>query len=303
MAQRRMFSIKIIDTDFFCDMPISARLLYFELCMRADDDGFISNPKKICRIVGCSDDDLKILRVKNFLIFFENGICVVTHWKIHNYIQKDRYTITIYLNELKQLKISDNNQYEYVGNTTCIQDAYKMDTECIQDVSTLDTQVRLGKDSLVKISLDNIIISKNEEKKISKEIEIYNFWEEMTNKKYNTNTDVYKARIEFISKALKKYDKQSLLDLIEFKVTSPYTQNTDLSAILSPMYLANNLINMNIWLEKGKKHVENKNNFSKNRNKETIEVLHNCNSQFTESKNFDLKDFKRLKERSNNEQL
>ena len=133
MPERRMFAKTIIDSDAFLDMPTSTQSLYFHLAMRADDDGFINNPKKIQRMIGCSDDDLKLLIAKRFIIPFENGIVVIKHWKIHNYIQKDRYKPTIYQEERKKLKVKDNGGYGL------------LDTECIQDVSSLETQVRLGK--------------------------------------------------------------------------------------------------------------------------------------------------------------
>ena len=136
MAERRMFSKKIIDTDAFLDMPLSTRLLYYDLAMRADDDGFISSPKKITRMIGCSEDDLKLLIVKQFIIPFESGVCVIKDWRIHNYIQKDRYHGTQYVIEKSQLKINENGSY-----TKCIQDASKMDTE-------VRLEIELGKDSL-----------------------------------------------------------------------------------------------------------------------------------------------------------
>lgn len=134
MAERRMFAKTIIDSDAFLDMPLSAQALYFHLSMRADDDGFINNPKKIQRMVGASDDDCKLLIIKRFIIAFESGVIVIKHWKIHNYIQKDRYKPTIYQEERSQLLIKENKSY----------------TDCLQDVSTLETQDRLelGKDSL-----------------------------------------------------------------------------------------------------------------------------------------------------------
>jgi len=128
-----MFAKTIIDSDAFLDMPTSTQSLYFHLAMRADDDGFINNPKKIRRMIGCSDDDLKLLIAKRFIIPFENGIVVIKHWKIHNYIQKDRYKPTIYQEEKEKLKVKDNGGYGL------------LDTKCIQDVSSLETQVRLGK--------------------------------------------------------------------------------------------------------------------------------------------------------------
>ena len=119
MAKRRMFSLDIIDTDLFLEMPQSSRLLYYELCMRADDDGFVSSPKKIQKMVGCNEDDFKVLISKKFLIPFDTGVVVIRHWKIHNYIQKDRYKETIYLDEKKQLNQEKNGLY-----TKCIQDGY-----------------------------------------------------------------------------------------------------------------------------------------------------------------------------------
>ncbi|KWT48054.1 DNA replication protein [Lactococcus lactis] len=129
MAQRRMFSKKIVETDFFMEMSPTAKLLYFYLNMSADDDGFVGNPKTIKLISGATDDDLKILIAKQFIIPFESGVVVIKDWKIHNYIQKDRYNQTQYLDEKKQLLVEENGTY----------------TKCIQDVSSLDTQVRLGK--------------------------------------------------------------------------------------------------------------------------------------------------------------
>lgn len=132
MAERRMFAKTIIDSDAFLDMPLSTQSLYFHLSMRADDDGFINNPKKIQRMIGASDDDLRLLVAKRFIIPFDSGIVVIKHWRIHNYIQKDRYKETVYKDEKALLSLKENN-------------AYTLDTGCIQDVSRVDTQVRLGK--------------------------------------------------------------------------------------------------------------------------------------------------------------
>lgn len=129
MAERRMFAKTIIDSDAFLDMPLSSQSLYFHLSMRADDDGFINNPKKIQRMIGASDDDAKLLKAKNFILSFETGVIVIKHWRVHNYIQKDRYKPTVYEEEKSELAIKNNN-------------VYTMDTECIQDGST--GKVRLG---------------------------------------------------------------------------------------------------------------------------------------------------------------
>ena len=111
MADRRMFAKTIIDSDAFLDMPLSSQSLYFHLSMRADDDGFLNNPKKVQRMIGASDDDLKLLIAKKFLIPFESGVVVIKHWRIHNYIQKDRYKPTVYADEKAQLRLKDNKAY------------------------------------------------------------------------------------------------------------------------------------------------------------------------------------------------
>ena len=111
MAERRMFAKTIIDSDAFLDMPLSAQCLYFHLSMRADDEGFLNNHKKIQRMIGASDDDLKILLAKNFIIAFESGVIVIKHWKIHNYIRADRLTKTNDEEERKMLSIKDNGSY------------------------------------------------------------------------------------------------------------------------------------------------------------------------------------------------
>lgn len=92
MAKRRMFSLDVVDTDSFLDLPASSQSLYFHLGMRADDDGFVSSPKRITAMVGAAGDDLKLLIAKGFVIPFESGVCVIRDWRVNNYIQRDRYT-------------------------------------------------------------------------------------------------------------------------------------------------------------------------------------------------------------------
>lgn len=145
MAERRMFSKVVIDSDTFLDMPLSAQALYFHLSMRADDDGFVNNPKRIQAYVGASADDLKILLAKHFLIPFESGVVVIKHWKVHNYIQKDRYKETYYQTEKALLEETPKTK-EYTRkpnlDTNCIQTVSNLDTNCIQTGCKLDTQVR-----------------------------------------------------------------------------------------------------------------------------------------------------------------
>lgn len=111
MARKRMFDIEIVDTDLFLEMPQSTQNLYFHLGMRADDDGFISNPKKIIRTIGANEDDLKLLITKKFIIPFETGVIVIRHWKINNYLRADRYTETIYKDEKRLLTEDENGIY------------------------------------------------------------------------------------------------------------------------------------------------------------------------------------------------
>jgi len=138
-----MFAKTIIDSDAFLDMPLSSQALYFHLSMRADDDGFINNPKKIQRMVGCGDDDLKLLIAKNFIIPFDSGVVVIKHWKIHNYIQKDRYKETVYQEEKALLSTKSNKSYTLDGI-----EEIPAENECIHDVYMLETQDRLGKDRI-----------------------------------------------------------------------------------------------------------------------------------------------------------
>lgn len=135
MAERRMFAKTIVLSDAFLDMPMSARCLYFTLGMFADDDGFVNSPRGIMRQCGASDDDLKVLLAKKFLLAFDSGVIVIKHWRINNYLQKDRYTPTKYLEEKATLTLDENSAYKEakaISEAMYTQNAY--------------TQVRLGKD-------------------------------------------------------------------------------------------------------------------------------------------------------------
>ena len=132
MAQKRMFSLSVVDTDNFLEMPISSRLLYYELGMRADDDGFVDSWKKIMMFAGLKEDDMKILITKQFVIPFKSGVVVIRHWKMNNYLQKDRIKPTIYQKEFKELRIDNNN-------------VYTLDTPCIHSID---------KNSIDKYSID-----------------------------------------------------------------------------------------------------------------------------------------------------
>ena len=139
-----MFAKAIIDSDIFLDMPLSTQALYFHLAMRADDEGFVNNPKKIQKMIGASDDDVRILIMKRYILTFESGIIVIKHWKIHNYIQNDRFKPTSYVEEKATLTLDEKKSY----------------VEIPKNVSILDTQVSIGKDS---IELEKESIDKSKE--------------------------------------------------------------------------------------------------------------------------------------------
>lgn len=154
MAERRMFAKLIIDSDLFLDMPLSAQALYFHLAMRADDDGFINNPKKIKRMIGANDDELKLLIAKQFLIPFESGVVVIKHWRIHNYIRKDTYKETMYSDEKELLTTKSNGEYELltIANETPLLDCGEPVTNPSRERDNPLTQDSIGKVSIGKIN-------------------------------------------------------------------------------------------------------------------------------------------------------
>ena len=144
MAERRMFAKSIIDSDSFMNMPFSAQALYFQLSLRADDDGFLNNTQMILRMTGAGNDDLKLLADKNFIIIFESGAVAVTHWKVHNYIRKDTYKATICSKEKATLFFDENKAYT---------------SDCKQAVDEPSTQDSIVEDSTDKNSTDKVNFS------------------------------------------------------------------------------------------------------------------------------------------------
>ena len=181
MAQRRMFSRKITETDRFLEMPLSSQALYFHLNMGADDEGFIDKAKTIQRTIGASDDDMKLLIAKGFLIPFDSGVVVIRHWRIHNYIRSDRFQSTLHQDEKTQL--------EYDHSKTAM---LKPLENVIPNGHHLDTQDRVSKVSLDKDSLttypkeiDNIPYK-----------EIIDYLNSKTGKKYRDNVQKNKSLIK-----------------------------------------------------------------------------------------------------------
>lgn len=168
MAQKRMFNNSVVSSDSFLEMPDSSQNLYFHLSMRADDDGFVDNWKSIMRMTGKKEDDLKILISKSFILPFESGILVIKHWKLNNYIQKDRYKETIHTSEKALLTTDENN-------------VYKLDTNCIPSIE---------KNSIEKNSIDNKIYGQNEgqnegQNPLEEKIEVLERWETQFNEFYS----------------------------------------------------------------------------------------------------------------------
>ena len=157
MAEKRMFTQKIVDSDAFLDMPLSTQALYFHLNMRADDDGFVNNPKRIQRTVGASDDDLKLLIAKRFLIGFENGIIVIKHWRMHNALRKDRYKETQYSKQLSLLEVKENGAY-----TEKKEPADTLTTKWQPNGNQLTPQYSIGKNSIDKYSVDVVEVNDNQ---------------------------------------------------------------------------------------------------------------------------------------------
>ena len=144
MAQRRMFNKTITNNDNFSEMPDSSQNLYFHLSMNADDDGFVDNWKSIIRMTGHKEDDLKILIAKQYIIPFESGVIVIRHWRLNNYLQKDRITPTNYKEEKALL-------------TTDLNNVYNLDTKCIHSIeeNSIDKN-SIDKKRFVKPTLEQI---------------------------------------------------------------------------------------------------------------------------------------------------
>lgn len=191
MAERRMMSKSIIKSDTFLDMPATTQNLYFHMLLDADDDGFINAPKSIMRMIGAKDDDMKVLAAKQFVIPFESGVVVIKDWKIHNYIQNDRYKPST-LPERDLLNIQKDKTY------TLKSDVSRMDTECIQTVSIGKDRLgkvrlgkdRIGKDRVGKDSIDTLCHVSHDDVDKS-HIEIIEYLNLKTGSKFKPTTKPY----------------------------------------------------------------------------------------------------------------
>lgn len=203
MAQKRMFNKAITNDDNFLEMPISSQVLYFHLSMNADDDGFVNNWKSIMRMTGTKEDDLKVLITKQYIIPFDSGVIVIKHWRLNNYLQKDRIIPTQYQEELKQLELDNNN-------------VYKMYTECIHSIE----ENSVDKNSIEECSTEETLFDYLQENGFSLtpiETQIVMEWEDNELTRYAIKQAVLNKvfRINYIEEILKRYERDNIKTLQE----------------------------------------------------------------------------------------
>ncbi len=231
MVERRMFAKTIIDSDAFLDMPLSSQSLYFHLSMRADDDGFINNPKKIQRMVGCGDDDLKLLMAKRFILVFDSGVIVIKHWKIHNYIRNDRYKPTLYQDEKAELTDKDNKSYTFKNEGIEAFEPLGIPDDN-QAVYQMDTQVRLGKDRLGKVNKDILSDSSDDvptEPSIYKKVIDYLNLKAKTSYRHQTKATQQKIKAR-LAEGFSEQDFYTVVD----KKTQEWLDDAEMQKFLRP---------------------------------------------------------------------
>lgn len=231
MAERRMFSKSIIDSDAFLDMPTSTQNLYFHLSMRADDEGFVNNPKKIVRMVNSSQDDLTLLITKKFILAFETGVIVIKHWKIHNYIRKDRLQETNYTDEKSKLMLNEN-------------DSYSMKNDHVSHLAvTCPSSGSIGKDRIGKVSIGkdsiDILSSKHDDasddtpkEKRTSEVyaDIIGYLNDQIGASYKSTTTATRKKID--ARLNEGYTLDDFKTVISKKVAE--WQDTDMAKYLRP---------------------------------------------------------------------
>ena len=227
MANKRMFSLSVVDTDKFLEMPLSSRLLYYELGMRADDDGFVDNWKKILLFTGLKEDDMKVLISKQFILPFESGVLVIKHWRMNNYLQKDRKKSTNYQEELKMLEISSGGEY-FIKKSVENKGFKKI---CIQNTDNMDTQYSIDKNSIDKNSIDIYSPAKQDNIPYKEIIDYLNF---KTSSKYKYNTkktkDIIKARFN------EGFTKEDFIKVIDNKCNE-WLKDNEMQKYLRPITL------------------------------------------------------------------
>ena len=167
MAEKRMLSKKVLDTDAFLDMPLSAQALYFHLVINADDEGFVGNPKRIRDYIGADESDLDLLIEKKFVLMLKSSVAVIRHWKIHNTLRRDRSHPTVFTEEKSQLILQENGAYaEKVtsgcayGNqmsTACQPDVNQRLTSCQPNDNQMSTEDKIEEDRLREDKIEEVV--------------------------------------------------------------------------------------------------------------------------------------------------
>lgn len=238
-----MFSLGVLETDAFLDMPLSAQALYFHLSLRADDDGFIGNPKRITQNIGASLDDLRILIAKRFVLTFEDGVIVIKHWRMHNTIKKDRYTATNYSEDLKLLHIKENGAYTFREDCGAqLENKWSADGAQMEHLSSTGLGIGIDKD---KVSIDKVskggaggtrtttpkkkktsvdLFNELENGRLSPVFETVLKWmqyKDESGKPYKTETGM-KSFITQVEKHLHEYGAAAVADCIELSMSNNY---------------------------------------------------------------------------------
>ena len=220
MAEKRMFSKVIIDSDNFIELPLTSQLLYFHLAMRADDEGFVDKPKSIMRMCSCKDDDIKILIAKSFIIPFESGIIVIRHWNLHNTLRKDRVKQTLYKAEKLLLNEDENGAYLLVENhlsATCQPNDNQVSAECPH---------RLDKIRLDKIRLDKISTTseKSDEQQPETKNKFLSVMENWNNLNVHKLTGIKNNREKMLNARIKEHGIENVLSAIKNISKSDFLQ-------------------------------------------------------------------------------
>ena len=215
MAERRMFAKTIIDSDAFLEMPISARLLYYDLGMRADDDGFVNSPKKIMRVIGATNDDMNILIMRKFIIPFDNGVVVIKHWRINNYLRNDRYTETQYLKQKQMLSVDKKGKYHLIE-----------DSGIPTGIPTVSTgKVSIGKVNNISTNVDISPSSQSDEPKIMHQ-NIVEAWNRLSSYGIKPIRNIAEGsnRATQLSSRIKQYGEDAVLEAISKIENSSFLQ-------------------------------------------------------------------------------
>lgn len=228
MASRRMLSNKIIDSARFIKMPISSQALYFHLVAKGDDDGIVE-AFNVMRMIGATEDDLKVLISKGFVIVLnEDLVSYITDWKEHNLIRADRKVDSIYKDLLLQI-VPDVDLLE--AKPTYYQRKKQKADICLTNDSIGKNSI--GKDSIEEVSLveENTYSPAKAEQLTIPYKEICDYLNIRTNSNYRSTTkktkDLIKARF---NEGFTLDDFKTVID----KKTIDWLEDGEMSKYLRP---------------------------------------------------------------------